>query len=496
MTASTTSDPRLDKPWAALWSLVIGFFMILVDSTIVTIAMPEIISGLGTDLNGGIWVTSAYLLAYVVPLLITGRLGDRIGPKTMYLTGLAVFTASSLACGLAPNLTVMIIARVAQGLGAACMTPQTMTAITRMFPGARRGPAMAVWGATAGVAMLVGPILGGVLTDTLGWSWIFFINVPVGVAGFALVARNVPRFELHSHAFDLVGVGLSAVAMFLLVFGIQEGASFDWRWPVWTMIGAGLAMLTVFVWWQFRTEEPLIPPALFADRNFTLSNTAIACMGFAVTGMTLPFILYLQLVRGLSPLRAALMLIPMAVASLIMARPVGQLVGRVHPRWLASAGFVLTALGLVWFWAWLEPTRPLWMFLLPNFLVGFGSSLVWSPLATSATFNLPMAWAGAGSGVYNTTRQVGSVLGSAGIAAIMVSRINAEFSGLTHGAAPGGHATTGPLPEFLHTAYTNAMATSMLLPTAALVLGGVISLGFEALKPRHSPDPQPAEQAS
>ena len=178
------------KPWHALWALVLGFFMILVDSTIVSVANPKIMEGLNTDINSVIWVTSAYLLAYAVPLLVTGRLGDKYGPKKLYLVGLSVFTLASLWCGLSGDIGMLILARVVQGVGAAMMTPQTMAVITRIFPPDKRGPAMGLWGATAGVAMLVGPILGGVLVDGLGWEWIFFVNVPVGVVAFVMACRT------------------------------------------------------------------------------------------------------------------------------------------------------------------------------------------------------------------------------------------------------------------------------------------------------------------
>src|SRR5680860_1093506 len=218
--------------------------MILVDSTIVSVATPAIIAELQADVNDVVWVTSAYLLAYAVPVLITGRLGDRFGPKNLYLLGLTVFTLSSLWCGLTGSIEGLIVARVFQGLGAAMITPQTMAIITRIFPSERRGQAMALWGATAGVATLVGPILGGVLVDTLGWEWIFFINIPVGILGFVLAWRLVPQLTTHSHSFDLVGVALSAIGMFCLVFGIQEGESYDWGpitgvISVWGLIGTG-----------------------------------------------------------------------------------------------------------------------------------------------------------------------------------------------------------------------------------------------------------------
>ncbi len=180
---STASAVEEKDPWPALFALCLGFFMILVDTTIVSVATPAIIDDLGASVNDVVWVTSAYLLAYAVPVLITGRLGDRYGPKNLYITGLAVFTLASLWCGLTGSVEMLILARVVQGVGASMITPQTMAIITRIFPAARRGAAMALWGATAGVATLVGPILGGVLVDGLGWEWIFFVNVPVGAVG-------------------------------------------------------------------------------------------------------------------------------------------------------------------------------------------------------------------------------------------------------------------------------------------------------------------------
>src|SRR5574340_208912 len=310
------------NPWPALWALCLGFFMILVDSTIVAVANPAIMASLHTDINNVIWVTSAYLLAYAVPLLITGRLGDRFGPKRLYLTGLTLFTAASLWCGLSGTVSMLIVARVVQGLGAALMTPQTMAIITRIFPPDRRGTAMGLWGAVAGVATLVGPLAGGVLVDNLGWEWIFIVNVPVGVVAFVFAARVVPVLPTHPHRFDIPGVFLSAAGMFCLVFGIQEGNSYNWSAGVWLLVAAGVALLAGFVWYQGRNRnEPLVPLALFRDRNFSLANIAISAMGFAITAMMLPLMFYAQAVRGLTPTQSALLLVPMAVLAGALAPP-------------------------------------------------------------------------------------------------------------------------------------------------------------------------------
>ena len=471
------------KPWPALWALVVGFFMILVDTTIVSVANPRIMQGLGADINSVIWVTSAYLLAYAVPLLVTGRLGDRFGPKRIYLIGLVVFTLASAWCGFAGSIEMLIAARAVQGLGAALLTPQTMAVITRTFPPHDRGRAMSLWGATASVAMLVGPILGGILVDGLGWEWIFFVNVPVGIVGFILAWRLVPDLETHSHKFDIPGVVLWAIGMFCLVFGIQEGETFSWGqiWgpvSVWSLIITGIVVLGVFVWWQRQGRgEPLLPLQLFGDRNFSLANGAIAMVGVAVTANSLPLVFYYQLVLGFSPTRAALQLVPMAVFSLVLAPLVGRLVDRVNARYLATAGLVGMAGSMLWYSLWLVPDESLWWRLLfPSALMGIASAFTWSPIGATATHNLAPSNAGAGSGVYNSVRQVGSVLGSAAIAVLIQSRLAASLPG---GASAGSRAeAAGRLPEALQAGFSSAMASSMLLPAAAALAGAVLCFFF------------------
>ena len=478
------------RPWPALWSLVIGFFMILIDTTIVSVANPRIMEGLNADINSVIWVTSAYLLAYAVPLLITGRLGDRFGPKKLYLTGLVVFTLASLWCGLSGDVQTLILARVVQGFGAAIMTPQTMAVITRIFPPDRRGAAMGIWGATAGVATLVGPILGGVLVDGLGWEWIFFINVPVGIAGFILALRYVPSLTTHPHKFDIPGVLLSAVGLFLLVFGIQEGETYNWGTitgpiTVWGLIIAGLAVLAGFVLWQrFNKGEPLLPLSLFKDRNFSLANLGITTVGFTVTAFGLPLIFYYQVVRGLTPTQSALMMIPMALISGGLAPVVGKIIDRVNPKYITAGGLALMAVALFWNSALMHPDTPIWLFLLPSAVLGFANAGIWAPLSSTATRNLPPRQAGAGAGVYNTTRQIGAVLGSAAIAVLMQARLAEELPAAGGGASgEAGLSFGGQLPEALHEGFSTAMGQSIMLPAAVIVFGAAVALFFAKPKP-------------
>jgi EmrB/QacA subfamily drug resistance transporter len=488
-TATRAPVPEV-SPWPALFALCLGFFMILVDTTIVTVATPAIISDLHADVNSVVWVTSAYLLAYAVPVLITGRLGDRYGPKNLYLVGLTVFTLASLWCGLTTSIEMLIAARVLQGLGAGILTPQTMSVITRIFPADKRGQAMALWGATAGVATLVGPILGGILVDALGWEWIFFINIPVGIIGFVLAVRWVPKLEIRMHKFDWLGVALSGVGMFLLVFGIQQGHKYHWNAWVMASIVGGLVVFALFVLWQHvNTQEPLVPLSLFHDRNFSISNFAISTMSFTATAMGFPTMLYAQLVRGYSPLESALLFVPMAVMSIVLAPIVGRFTDRVHPRILTGSGFLITAASIYLLSRTLTADGPVWPILATFALLGIGMAGIWAPLAATATRNLPMTMAGAGSGVYNATRQVGAVLGSAAIAVLLDSRIAAH--GLSGGAEPDG--ALQQLPAVVREPFSAAMSDTLLLPVAVLLLGFVSVLFFQL--PRHlMPGAQPAPQ--
>ncbi len=470
------------RPWPALFALVLGFFMILVDLTIVTVATPTIIDKLHASVNETLWVSSAYMLAYAVPVLIMGRLGDRFGSKRLYLIGLTVFTLASLWCGLSSGIEMLIIARVVQGFGASMITPQTMAIITRIFPAAERGKAMAVWGATAGVAMVVGPILGGVLTTGLGWEWIFFVNIPVGIVGFALAVRNVPALSTNDHHFDWLGVALSGTGLFLLAFGIQQGHSEHWAGWIIAMIAGGVVVLTVFVFWQARNkEEPLVPLSLFRDRNFSVSTIAITVMGFVGVSMGYPLMLWAQSVLGYSATKAALLLFPMAVMSIVLARFVGGLTDRVHPRIIVTTGFVLSIVGMFSLATQIKADTSIPLVALFQVILGCGNAFIWAPTAATANRNLPLHQAGAGAGVYNATRQVGSVVGSAAIAVMMSSRL-AHF--IPGAAAAAGDAGGHRLPEALRAPFAHAMQQSFLLPASIYAIGLIAVLFYE--RPKHT----------
>lgn len=455
-----------NHPFRALWTMMVGFFLIVVDSTIVSVANPVIKRELDATYASVIWVTSAYLLAFAAFLLVGGRLGDRFGPKNVYLAGLALFTLSSVWCGLSQTIGMLIGGRVVQGVGAALLMPQTLSAITRTFPPERRGVAMSVWGATAGIGMFVGPLSGGVLVDGLGWQWIFLVNVPIGIGGLGLAARLIPALPARRHRLDVLGVLLSGAGICLIVFGLQEGQGHNWAPWIWGVTAGGLALLVAFVVWQsVQRNEPLIPLTLFRHRDFCLSNAGIALISFAVVASAVPLMFYLQQVCGLSPTRSALLITPTAIATGVLAPIVGRIVDRAHARPLIGFGFAMLAVALVWLSLEMTPTTPVWRLVLPLTMIGTAGAFTWEPLAVTASRTLPPDLAGAGSAVYNTVRQVGAVLSSSSIAALMTWLL---------GAKPDQSAAR--LADSVKEPFADAMSRSMLLPAFAAALGAVVAL--------------------
>ncbi|KJS62198.1 DHA2 family efflux MFS transporter permease subunit [Streptomyces rubellomurinus] len=466
------------NPWPALGALIAGFSLIILDMSVVAVANPAITESFDTSVSQVIWVTSAYLLTYAAPLLFTGRLGDRFGAKNVYLIGLAVFTLSSLWCGVSGSIGMLIAARAVQGLGAALMTPQTMAVITKIFPADKRGAAMGVWGGSSGIFLLLGPVVGGLLVDSVGWEWIFLVNVPIGIVAFALAWKLVPTLPTEDHKFDPVGILLSCAGMFLLVYGLQEGNNKDWDAGIWLMIGGGLAVLALFVFTQARTRnQPLLLLSLFRDRNFSLANIGIACMGAAVTAWTVPAYFYLQGVRGLTAAESALVFAPLAIMTGVAAPFVGKMSDKLHPRIFTTMGFTVFTVAIAVFAVLMTPDSPLWVFSTVAGVTGIANAMCWGPLAATATRNLPVHQAGAGSGIYNTMRQMGSVLGSAVVGSLLVDRIAAHLPGA------GGHAKSfegspSAVPDFLHEPYAKALSETSLLPSAFLAVGALACVLF------------------
>src|SRR6516165_891642 len=268
------------NPWAVLLVVSLGFFMTLLDLTIVNIAIPSLITKLHASLDDVLWVINAYALVLAVLVITAGRLGDLVGPRVMFSSGVAVFTAASAACGFAPSPGWLIAFRAVQGLGAAMLMPQTLTIITNTFPPERRGAAFGVWGAVAGVATIAGPTLGGLLVTAFDWRWIFFVNLPIGVIVLLITPVIIPDLRLgRRHRIDIPGVLLASAALLAICYGLVEGQKYNWRTitgfiSIPLVLGLGVLLLAAFLLVQRMTQgkEPLVPFALFRDRNYTVTN--------------------------------------------------------------------------------------------------------------------------------------------------------------------------------------------------------------------------------
>jgi EmrB/QacA subfamily drug resistance transporter len=417
------------NPWLVLVVLTTGFFMILLDTTIVNVAIPAMSANLNTTFDQILWVLNAYILVYAVLLITAGRLGDLFGQRALFAIGLFVFTLASALCGLSQNVGELIAARIIQGVGGALLTPQTLSIITSLFPPERRGAAFGVWGAAAGLATVTGPTLGGALITYIDWRWIFYINVPIGIA--ALIATFVIIPDLRpgrSHGLDVIGVILATAGLFAIVFSLIEGQRYSWGEFAYgvtipEIIAVGVALIVVFVIWERYQAEPLVPLSLFAERNFAVANWIAAAISFGLLGLILPITIYLQSVRGFSALTAGLTLAPMSLTSMVFAPFAGRLADRIGGKYILTTGISLFAIGFGTF-AFVAGPDSTWLtFLLPAIVAGAGMGMTFAPMTTVAMRNIQPRVAGAASGVLNTTRQLGAAIGSAVMGALLQNHL-------------------------------------------------------------------------
>jgi EmrB/QacA subfamily drug resistance transporter len=527
------------NPWAILLTLSVGFLMTLLDVTIVNIALPQLIDQLDASLDEVLWVVNGYVLVLALLLITFGRLGDLRGQRNLFIVGVALFTLASLACGLARDPAQLIAARLVQGLGAAALMPQTMAIIVATFPAARRGAALGIWGAVAGLATVMGPTLGGLLITALGWRWIFFINLPIGVGVLVAAVLFIPNVDLERrHKLDWPGVGIATVALFCFTFALTEGQRYEWRPWIWGMFTAGLVLVGVFVAYQARRQddEPLVPFALFRDRNFTIMNVVGAAVSVGIIGFFLTITIYLQSVLGYSALKAGLVLAPSSVMSMVVAPFAGRFADRVGGKYILVGGLSLFAVGTGWFAAVAEVDVSWTRFLAPLFLMGTGLGCMFAPMATEAMRGVPPRLAGAASGLNTTIRQVGSVIGTAAVGALLQHQLAAAMrdeataragglpagyredfvggfaqaarGGLEVGAGQTGATQTLPagLPEAVvaqihrlstevfQFGFVRAMHVSLVFPIAVIAVAAVACL---AMRRHQAPrEPRPEEAAA
>lgn len=424
MQAQTDKSPIPEKQaWWALSALSIGLFVTLLDQSLVAVSLPRIREELDASINQVVWVSAVYLLTFAVPLLITGRLGDRFGQRNVYLVGMAIFTLAAFACSLAPTIEWLIFLRAIQGLGGSLINPQPLSIIHRIFARGRRGAATGIWSAVASSAGLFGPVIGGVLVGTAGWRWVFFLYVPLGLVSLAMVARFVPRLPTGTSRIDLLSALVSLIAVLGVVFALQQGPEVGWTWWLWLILAVGIAAFLLFIRLQRtaaqRRIEALVPLELFGHRNFALGVIAVATLGFTVYSVNLPIMLYLQVGQGMPSELAGLMLVPMGVISVFMAPVIGRMTDKVEPGLISKIGFLAMIAAMTLFGVFMHLEVGPWWMLLPVISLGFANSMCWAPNSTISMRDLPGDLVGAGSGVYNTSRQVGAVLGAAALGAVM-----------------------------------------------------------------------------
>ena len=417
------------NPWLVLLVLTTGFFMILLDTTIVNVAIPAMSAGLNTTLDEVLWVLNAYILVYAVLLITAGRLGDLYGQRNLFAIGLAVFTIASALCGLSQNASQLIAARVLQGIGGALLTPQTLAILTSLFPPERRGAAFGIWGGVAGLATIAGPTVGGAIITYIDWRWIFFINVPIGIAALVATFLIIPDLRPgRQHGWDIVGIFLATAGLFGIVFGLIEGERYSWGEIAYgitipEVLIAGVALVIVFIIWERFQSEPLVPLSLFEERNFAVANWIAAAISFGMMSLFLPFTIYLQSVRGFSALVAGLTLAPMSLTSMLTAPFAGRFADRVGGKYILMTGISLFTVGFGYV-TWVAGPDSNWLtFLAPAIVAGAGMGMTFAPMTTVAMRNIAPRVAGSASAVLNTTRQLGAAIGSAVVGAILQNRL-------------------------------------------------------------------------
>ena len=418
------------NPWLVLVVLTTGFFMIMLDTTIVNVAIPAMSAGLNTTLDQILWVLNSYILVYAVLLITAGRLGDLYGQRNLFAIGLGIFTVASTLCGFAQDANQLIVSRVLQGVGGALLTPQTLAILMSLFPPERRGAAFGIWGGVAGLATLAGPTLGGALVTCIDWRWIFFVNVPIGIAALVATFAIIPDLRPgRHHGWDVVGIILSTAGLFGVVFGLIEGERFNWGQigslviNIPEVIGFGAVLLVAFVIWERYQKEPLVPLSLFEERNFTVANWMAAAVAFGMMSLFLPIVIYLQSVRDFSALTAGLTLAPMSLTSMVVAPVAGRMADRFGGKYILLTGVLVFATGFGTLTLVAGPDSTWLTFLLPAIVAGAGMGMTFAPMTTVAMRNISPQMAGSASGVLNTTRQVGAAVGSAVVGALLQNRL-------------------------------------------------------------------------
>ena len=440
-----------------IWTLVIvslGLFMTVLDNLVVNVALPSIHRDLGASIQTLEWTVNAYVLAYAVLLLTGAALGDRLGRKRMFMIGIGVFTAGSAAAALSPSIGFLIAARAVQGVGAAIVTPLTLTLLAEAFPPERRGLALGVWSAISGIGVAAGPLVGGLLTQISSWHLIFWVNVPIGLALIPLAGSRLTESRGSIKSLDLMGLLLASTGLFGLVFGLVRSQSLGWgNTEVMVSLAIGVALVVAFIIQELRTDEPMLPMEFFANRGFAVTNAVSLAMYFGMFGSIFFLSQFLQNVLHNTPLEAGVKLLVWTGAVMVVAPVAGFFSERYGSRVFMIAGLGLQAIALGWMANVVGVNESYASLIIPFVLAGSGMALVFAPSANAVLASVRTSQTGQASGATNAIRELGGVFGVAVLAAVF--------------AHAGGYST----PE----TFTNGTSTAVWIGGAVVALGAVAS---------------------
>ncbi|MGH3028905.1 MAG: DHA2 family efflux MFS transporter permease subunit, partial [Gaiellaceae bacterium] len=409
-----------------IWTFAItsvALFMATLDNLVVTTALPVIRTDLGASIEDLEWTVNAYTLTFAVFLLTGAALGDRFGRRRLFAIGLGIFTAASVAAALAPSVEALIVARAVQGLGGAIVTPLTLTILSAAVPADKRGVALGAWGGIGGLAVAMGPLVGGAVVEGISWQWIFWLNVPIGLVLIPLAMMRLKETHGPSTRLDLPGLALASAGLFGIVWGVVRGNAQGWASPeILASLGLGTILTIAFVLWELRSPAPMLPMRFFRNRTFAAANAASLFMFFGMFGSIFLLAQFLQTVQGYGPLDAGLRILPWTVMPIFIAPIAGALSDRIGGRPLMALGLGLQALALGWLAAVSTPTVAYTTLVPPFVIAGIGMALFFAPVANVVLSAVSPREEGQASGANNAIRELGGVFGVAVLASVFTSR--------------------------------------------------------------------------
>jgi EmrB/QacA subfamily drug resistance transporter len=452
----------MPQPTRVVWTFVISsiaLFMAALDNLVVTTALPVIRASFNASLGELEWIVNAYTLTFAVLLLTGAALGDRFGRKRLFIIGLGVFTAGSAVAALSSTVTVLIVARAIQGLGGAIITPLSLTILSAAVPKERRAVALGAWGGIAGLAIAIGPLVGGTISEGLAWQAIFWINVPIGLVAIPMALARLTETRGPSSRLDLPGLGIVSAGLFAIVWGLVRGNELGWTsTEILVSLGAGLVLIAAFVGWEMRAPDPMIPLRFFRSRTFSAANVVSMLMTFGMFGSIFLLAQFFQVVQHYSPFQAGLRTLPWTIMPVFVAPIAGLVSSRTGTRPLLVLGMSLQAIALAWLSVVTTPTVE-YVSIVPAFIMaGIGMGLFFAPIANVVLSAVRPEEEGKASGANNAIRELGGVFGVAVLASIF--------------AANGSYVSAGSFVDGMLPALRVGAVVVAFGAVAALALGG------------------------